>query len=286
MITNYQNTLTSSFLLYIDNTICKRGQATTNVSSLFYPVTGVYKNYYTYAAPYKQIVNDGSLSGPTQLTGVYVDGTLTVPGEGGLVAINHYDGQAIFSSDKSNSVISGAYAIKDYNVYLSDKTEDKILFYTKIENKSRITQTVRGLQVNEITYPAIFLNLINSTNSPFAFGGVDMTNNYYRAIVMSDSLFSLDAVCGILKDSAHSYFKTVNNNDLRMNAMSAYTGYQYNYANVATGDPVYIEDVNVVRIGRGADSKDYEDLNPDVFSAFVDFELQSVRNPHSDGIPL
>lgn len=286
MITNYQNTLTSSFLLYIDNTICKRGQATTNVSSLFYPVTGVYKNYYTYAAPYKQIVNDGSLTGPTQLTGVYVDGTLTVPGEGDLVAINHYDGQAIFSSDKSSSTISGAYAIKDYNVYLSDKTEDKILFYTKIENKSRITQTVRGLQVNEITYPAIFLNLVNSSNDPFAFGGVDMTNNYYRAIVMSDSLFSLDAVCGILKDSAHSFFKTVDNNDLKMNAMSAYTGSQYNYANVATGDPVYIEDVNVVRIGRGADSKDYEDLNPDVFSAFVDFELQSVRNPHSDGIPL
>lgn len=286
MIANYQNKLTSSFLLYLDNTICKRGQATSNVTSLFYPVTGVYKNYYTYAAPFKQIVSDASLSGPTQLTGVYVDGTLTVPGQNNLVAINHYDGQAIFSADQGNSVISGAYAIKDYNVYLTDKPEDKILFYTKIENKARITQTERGLQVNEITYPAIFLSLVDSNNTPFAFGGTDMTNTFFRAIIMSDSQFSLDAACGILRDSAHSHFHLVDNNSLKMNAMSAYTGTQYNYTGMATGDLVYIEDVNVARINGGVFGSDYEELNPDVFSAFVDFDLQVVRDPHSDGIPL
>lgn len=287
MIANYQNILTSSFLLYIDHTVCKRGQATTDVSSLFYPVSGVYKNYYTYAAPFKQIVNDGSLpSDPAQLTGVYVDGSFVVPGQNNLLGINHYDGQVIFSADQGSSVISGDYSIKDFNVYLTDKPADKLLFYTKIENKSRITQTVRGLEVNEITFPAIFLSLINSQNDPFAFGGTDMTNVYFRAIVMAESQFSLDAACGILRDSSHSFFRTIDNNALNLNAMSAYTGVQYEYTGVATGDPVYISNVSVTRVSRGAASQEYQDLNPDVFSAFIDFDLEVVRNPHQDGIPL
>jgi hypothetical protein len=213
-----------------------------------------------------------------------LNGNFITPGQSGLVAINHYDGQVIFNANRNSSVISGNYAIKDYNVYLTDKTEDRILFYTKIENKNRRPQTVRGLQVNEITYPAIFLMMINSKNDPFAFGGVDMTNSYFRAIVMSDSQFSLDAACGILRDSSHNFFRLIDNNDLKMNAMSSYTGTAYNYTGIATGAPVYIADVNVSRVAVNK-SADFVDLNPDVFSAFVDFDLESVRNPHSDGIP-
>jgi len=63
--------------------------------------------------------------------------------------------------------------------------------------------------------------------------------------------------------------------------MSAYTGYQYNYTGVATGEPIYIADVNATKVKRIM-SDDYTDLNPDVFSAFVDFDIEAVRNPHSD----
>lgn len=278
---NYQNTLTSSFLLYIDHTISKRGEAFSEISSLFYPISGVYNGYYTYAAPFKQIVSDASISGATQLTGVYLNNSFIVPGQSGLVAIDHYDGQVIFSNNQSNKTISGDYCIKDYNVYLTDKPEDRILFSTKIEKKNRKPQTLRGLEVNEVTYPAIFLTMINSQNAPFAFGGVDMTKTYFRAILMSDSQFSLDAACGILRDSSHNYFRLINNDALQLNAMSAYTGVQYSYTGLATGDLVYISDVNVTKVRR-VTSSEFVDLNPDVFSAFIDFDLESVRNPHSD----
>ena len=279
MKANYQNTLTSSFLLYIDHEISKRGEAYTNVSGNFYPVTGVYDGYYTYAAPYKQIVSDASITGANQLTGIYLDGTFITPGQSGLVAINHYDGQVIFSSNKNSSTISGNYAIKDYNVYLTDKAEDYLLFTTKIEPKSRKGIPVRGLEINEITYPAIFLRLDSSRNDPFAFGGTDMTKTYYRTIIMSNSMFSLDAVCGILRDSSHNFFNLVNNNDLRLNAMSAYTGLRYNYTGVATGESTYMSDVNITRV-RPVSSPDFVNMNPEVYSAFVDFEIESVRNPH------
>ena len=215
---------------------------------------------------------------------IWLNGNFIVPGQSGLVAINHYDGQLIFSSNKSGQALSGNYAIKDYNVYLTDKSEDYILFSTKIEPKSKRNITARGLEVNEITYPAIFLTMINSQNDPFAFGGVDMTSSYFRAIVMSDSQFSLDAACGILRDSSHNFFRLIDNNDLKMNAMSSYTGTAYNYTGIATGAPVYISDVSVSRVAVN-NSADFVDLNQDVFSAFVDFDLESVRNPHAGGIP-
>lgn len=279
MKVNFQNTLTSSFLLYLDNTVLKRGDAYTNVSGNFYPVTGVYNGYYTYAAPYKQIVSDTSISGANQLTGIYLDGTFITPGQSGLVAINHYDGQVIFSSSKNSNTISGNYAIKDYNVYLTDKAEDYLLFTTKIEPKSRKGIPTRGLEINEITYPAIFLRLDSSKNDPFAFGGTDMTKTYYRTIIMSNSMFSLDAVCGILRDSSHDFFNLVNNNDLRLNAMSAYTGLSYSYPVVATGESTYMSDVNITRV-RPVSSPDFVNMNPEVYSAFVDFEIESVRSPH------
>jgi len=280
MKANYQNILTSSFLLFLDNQILKKGEAFSNVSSLFYPITCLYSGYCTYAAPYKQIINDTSISGANQFTGVYVDGTFTVPGQNNLVAISHYDGQLIFSTDQMGKTLSGNYAIKDFNIYLTDKSEESILFTTKIEPKSRKGIESRGLDVNEITYPAVFLRLDASTNEPFAFGGVDMTNTTFRTIIMSNSMFSLDAVCGILRDTSHNFFRLVDNNSLNLNAMNGYTGVSFNYANAAaTGEPTYIADVRVARV-KPISSPDFVNLNPEVFSAIVDFEIESVRNPH------
>lgn len=280
MKVNYQNSLTSSFLLFLDHQILNKGDAYSSVSSLFYPVSGVYKNYYTYAAPYKQIVNDYSINGASQMSGIYLNGSFITPGQSGLVAINHYDGQVIFSSNKNSSTISGNYSIKDFNVYLTDKSEDYILFYTKIEPKTRRDIPARGLETNEITYPAVFLTLESSVNEPFAFGGVDMTKAYFRTIIMSDDMFKLDAVCGLLRDTSHNFFKMVNNADLKFNAMTAYTGTPFNYSSVATGNPIYIADVDISKV-RPVNSSNFTNLNPQVFSAIVDFELQDIRNPHS-----
>lgn len=277
---NFQNSLTSSFLLFLDNQIVKKGEAYSNVSSLFYPISGTYNGYYTYAAPYKQILSDASIPGATQMSGVYLNGSFIKPGQSGLVAIDHYNGQLIFSSNKNAYTISGNYAIKDFNVYLTDKSEDYLLFSTKIEQKSRRAIPVRALDTNEMTYPAVFLRLDSSNNEPFAFGGTDMTKSYFRAVIMSDTMFNLDAVCGILRDSSHNFFRLVDNNDLRLNAMSAYTGTSFNYTGVATGDLAYISDVDIVTL-KTINSPDFVNLNPQAYSAFADFEIQSIRDPHA-----
>ena len=61
--------------------------------------------------------------------------------------------------------------------------------------------------------------------------------------------------------------------------MSAYTGISYNYTGVATGETAYMSEVNVSRV-RPISSPEFVNMNPEVYSAFVDFEIQSVREPH------
>lgn len=280
MKANFSNTITSSFLLYLDHRIVDKGDGYSNVGSNFYPVSGIYQDKYTYAAPYKQLINDNSIGNATKFSGIYLNNNLITPGTSGFIGIDHYNGQLLFSSGLSSPTISGNYSVKDFNLYTTDKSEETLLFLTKIEQRPRLPQTARGLAPNEITYPAIFLRMDDTTNDPFAFGGTDMTKFSYRAIVMANSMYNLDSACGILRDSSHNFFRTIDNSSLHLNAFGCSTGQLFNYTGAATGEPIYISNVAVKKV-QAMNSADFVNLNPNVYSAFVDFELEAIRDPHS-----
>jgi len=277
MKVQFENKVMSSFLQFIDNKIVSEGDAYTNHGSNFYPVQNLYNGYYTYAAPYKQFVADSSVGGATVMNQIRIDGLVSAPGSNDFVGINHYEGQVYFSSDKSANTISGSYAVKDFNVYLTNDTEEKILFEDKYHITPRTTQSVSGLAPETQTYPAIYLKNNGGENTPFALGGIDNNKMDIRAIVLADSSFKLDAVCGILKNTTKTYVPLVE--DLPFNAMNAYTGVSYNYSTLssaATGANPMIWDAFVSKnVTRG------QGLNPGVFTAFVDFQLHHYWNPRA-----
>ena len=101
-----------------------------------------------------------------------------------------------------------------------------------------------------------------------------MTN--VRAVVLSDSAFSLDAACNILKNTARRRLSIVESTPFNaMGALDLNTngGNLYNYSNLATGDGPIIWDVKVSKLTPG--SSDLDGVKADIFSAFVDFELHS-----------
>jgi len=110
-------------------------------------------------------------------------------------------------------------------------------------------------------------------------GGIEDTTINARAIILADSLFNLDAVCGILKDTVRKPLYTIEQSDLNLNALGAYTGVKYNYTGIGTGDYCYIDGVNVSK--NVSNRGDFQNLNPNVFSAFVDFEVHSHRMPRA-----
>ena len=277
----FENILMSSMTLWFDHTLLKKGEAFSNHSSIFYPITNIYNGYYSYGAPFKNLIRDESITGANIISGVYINNTFITTGVSGLVSINADQGQLYFDVDQSNSTISGNYAVKDYGIHLTNENEERILFETKFNLNPKTIENPTGLPINAQTYPAIYLKNNGGNNEPLAFGGLDSTNINVRTIVISDSMFSMDALTSIFKDVARTYIPLVQPNEMPFNSLNGLKT-RYNYDILTTGkagssSSVYIKNVYVSKnvTNRGQ----YQDLNPDAISAFVDFELEAYRNP-------
>ncbi len=271
----WENRIMSSMLQFVDHEILVVGEAFTNHGGLFYKTSNLYNGYYTYSSPFKQLVGDISVPNANVLTGVYVGGTFTEMGQGNTKGINYYKGQ-VYSDANITSQVSGNYATKDYNVYITNKTEQDLLFHTKYSVTPKVYQSPTGLPPETETYPAIFLKNIGGQDNPLGFGGLEDTVTNVRAVILSDSAFSLDAACYILKKTARKTLPIVENTPF--NAMGALNfstngGEFYNYTGLATGEGPQIWDVRVSKLAPG--SANLDGVTADVFSAFVDFELHS-----------
>ena len=200
----------------------------------------------------------------------------------GFDSINHMQGQLYFTGDSDpvgGSGISGSYAIKEFNVFLTSMPEEQLLFETKLALNPRTSDAnpTVGMEANAQSYPAIFIKDNGGTSEEFALGGVEDTIVNARAIVLADSMFSLDATCGILKDTVRKNMPIVTQTGLSLNALGGFTGVNYNYTDTATEGYCYIDRVTVSK--NIANRGDFENLNPNVFSAFVDLELHTHRMP-------
>jgi len=291
MIAQYENKVMSGLMLYLDNQICKHGQAFTNVigpnnpsgASNFYPIESKYDGLWTYALPFKQIVGDASLAldGASLMTNVYVGGSLhspgnTVPGGGTFHGILYHKGQVLFTADQTaNLPISQAVSVKNYNIYITTKLEEDLLLNTKHQANPKIPQNYAGLKDEENTYPAIFLKNMGGENDPLCLGGADTVKTNVRAVILSDSAFSMDAVCNILKNTARKDLLVDFNgaNTLPFNSIGAFTGVIYSYSslvqNASSTDFTTIGEVRVMKLNPS----DVKGLDTQVFPAIVDFTI-------------
>jgi hypothetical protein len=271
------NILMSSMIMWLDNKLLTKGEAYKNFSSNFYPITNIYNGFYSYGLPFKQIVNDSSISGANLLSGVYVNGSFVSVGQGNLTGISPQNGQVYFNANQSANILSGNYAVKDFNIYLTSKAEEELLFESQYQTRPKTSQEITGLAIESITYPCIFLKNNGGNNQPFAFGGQDETLMEVRAIVLADNIFNLDAVCSILKDTARDYVPLINNSPF--NTFGSLSSGYYNYnsliSNINVGvDGFYISEVTVSKIFANLNIK-----NSQVYPAFVDFTLSNIRYP-------
>lgn len=269
----YDNKILSSFLMYLDNKILSKGEAFTNHGGLFYPIDSFYNGYYAYASPFKQLVYDSSVSGANQISGIYLNGSFITPGQSGLEAINPNQGTVYFNSDKSSSTISGNYAVKDFNILITDENEEKLLFENKYSLRPKVSQNLTGINIESLTFPIIYIKINSAEHKPFAIGGLDEASTNIRAIILADSAFLLDAACSIMRDCKDDRFTVLDNSSLPMNAFG-YTG-NFNYSGANSNKVPLIWSVNVNKIlpARG----DLKNLNPNVLCAFADFEISDIK---------
>ena len=281
----FDNQVMSSFLLWFDYTLLSKGEAFQNTTGQFYSVSDDYYGYYTYASSYSQFVSDASITGATIPTGLYAGNTLVNVGEGGnngLYAIDYGNGRSYWSGSQSSDV-TGSFAIKDFNVYLTSRTEDEILFQTQYTNRTKISSVVpTGLEPDTRTYPVVYLKPDGSSNEPLAFGGMDDTIINVRAIVIADSQFDIDAIGSLFRDQRQTNVALLEASEMPFNQFGYYRSGQYNYTAVVGGkndsQQIFLNDVNISRFDRVLENE-VRKFNPNVYSTLIDFELSKFRFP-------
>ncbi len=292
MQSQYDNIVMSSALLWLDHTILSKGAAFTNTSSFFYDVNNLYNGYNTYGSPFRQFVSDesiGNIHGADIINSVTLNNSTTVRGISDFAHINYEQGQVYFTSAVSNpnTTLSGDFAVKDFNTYITNDLEEKLLFETQFTIRNKTDLTAAGLPPSTMTYPAIFLKNNGSRNEPIAFGGEDQTETDVRAIGLSDDQYKIDAVGSIFRDKVRTFIPLIPEANMPFNALGDYkNNVQFNYTGLTdqrspdcvstTG--VFIDNVYTSKIG-GITYTQKANINPDVFSMIIDFEISDIRTP-------
>lgn len=284
-----ENQIMSSLLLYVDNIITKKGEAFSNQTTKFFKKDSRYQGYDHYAAPYKQLVPDRSIPGANILSGVTVNGSPYVS----AYHVNYKEGSVYFPTAvlPANATVSGSYAVKEFNVYLTSALEEELLFESKVNVRPKFAQALTGVNNNVETYPAVFVKNNGYTYKPFTMGGTENMLFNARLIIMADSQFSADAVTSILMESARDYVPMIGVSELPFNALGAshfydgqsgqnVAGYNYDTLSVGkimAGSALFIKEVTSMRSFPAKNLGDAH-VNRDLYPSIVDYTLEFQRN--------
>ena len=236
----------------------------------------------TLGCPFLELGYDSSINGSTVMTGVYLNNTFITTGQSGFVDISYTMGQVYFSQPV-NYPVSGSYSIKQIDVALTNEAEAVILFKNAYQLKPKFIQQATGVALNTVPYPVIFIKDDGGLNKPAALGGAQFTTSYIRIIPVVDSLFTLNAIESILKDTNNSLIALFNVDDMPFDALGGLNSGVFNYTGVANQkileqSYIYIKSVMVARYNRAFEA-DVKLLNPDIYTNFIDLEVEQMRWP-------
>ena len=301
----FQHTLVTSFYLWFDNYLQDNGEAYKNKTGIFYNMTDdrLDSNYNVYSSPYKQFIFDSGLhtnvvnSQGTEgaividrISGQRADGSAfeVTRGTSGL-KIDYENGRVFFTGDENgelpgnNLSLSGQFGVKDFNVYVTNQTEEDLVVENKFKTNDRFGNLeTSGVLPYDQVIPAVFITSESINNQPFAFGGLDVTQTNVKAVVMTSDLYCLDCVLSLAADSKKQSFVEVDFNDFPVTEFgdiktATYpTGYSYNQIETDnTQELFHIEEVFVSKLSDRVKKK----VNPNIFVGFIDFEIHKYRRP-------
>lgn len=279
MQAGFKTLLINSFCLWLDDYIVGTGQAYTNISSLFYRQNRDTKfpQLSIYNSPYKQWVNNYNVVGAIIPSGISGSNGFLARNTSGL-KIDFQEGRVLLNTGVSSN-FSGTYAVKDFNLYVANNSEESVVFNTAYKYNPEYGTAYSGAEPYKLYLPGIFVNIPNGLNEPFAFGGMDKNTQTIRLTVIGDNYKKIINLLSLLEDSARRVFPLVYENDLPLNIFGDYKSGLYNYDTVRSqaiqnGNPyVYIDHVSASIFS------DKTLRSRDEIISFVEFELCSYRHP-------
>ena len=279
MIEQFQHKLTSSFFLWFDNFLLKKGEAYSNkTGELFnYVDPRLDSRYVAYGSPYKQWVTDSSISGAVIPTGVSVVGAGTSGRDDGVV-FDFENGRALFSGSDTSMTVTGEFAVKDFSVYLTNDTEDDLIVENKYTVNSRIPSgPLTYIEPYDDVIPAIFLSISQAENSPFALGGMQETKIQAKAVILAEDTYQLDGVMSIFMDSVNEVIAAIPMSGYPITELGDLKDGDFNYTGLANdylGETKFC--VEKVKTSKLTD-RTRNVLANELYVGFVDFDIEQYR---------
>jgi hypothetical protein len=278
MIEQFHHKFTNSFFLWFDNYLLTKGQAYSNVTGKFfnYEDARLDSEYKIFGSAYKQWVNDSSIVGADVPSGVFVNGAFS--GRNTNLILDFENGRVLSKSLPAQSSITGSFAVKDFNIYFSNETEEDIVVENKYDTNSRIVLNEEDyIKPYDQVIPAIFLSLDGVSNKGFAIGGMEETTLNAKAVILSENNYQLDGVLSIFADSRNEVFSVIPMADHPMNEFGDLKTGHYSYADLKNQFSVdtnfYINNAVTSKLTDRA----RRSLANDMYVGFVDFEIKQHR---------
>lgn len=286
MKVGFDHELLSSFYLWCDDRLTYFAEAYQDpIAHTFEYVDSidVPSGWNAFYSPYRQFVwASDRVTVPDEVT---INGA-TVKDKDGIF-IDYNNGRILVdtSSRHGNSTslsITGNFAYKTVNTYITDETEENVIlnsdFIISPSNQTYM-QTNGGFSDKMYTLPAIFLTISNSSNEPFAFGGMDNTVANIRSVIVADSNYTLDGVLSVFRDSARTNFALIDFENFPFGEFNHIKSHPYKYEDLSSSTSQYcfIDEVAASKLTdrsreRITGSKDYK-------IGFLDFQVSKPRNP-------
>jgi hypothetical protein len=234
-------------------------------------------------------------NGMSEPSGVYVDSTFVEQGDSTYnLLIDHNEGRILTKSvssggqDLISKEVTGNFKRKEINVYITNETEEQLLLQNDFILSDVIGEPTYLQQQSELgdrkySLPAAFISLNQSSNIPFALGGVDNTVTTIRVVVITDSNYSLDACLSLFRDSQNISFKLIDFESFPFGEFYHVKEFPYYYPDfistkAAARPAAFIQRVVVSKLFDKSGTQIPQGLR----IGFMDFEISNIRAPRCD----
>ena len=284
MKVQFDHELQSSFYLWFDDRI-------TRIMSGIQPDISMTFEYYAdtndapsnldvYYGPYRQLLANGA----AVPSGVYIGGVFKPQDTSAdkYLLIDYNQGRVLLDPTEYGSQplsVSGDFSTKDFNVYMTNETEEELLientFILSSDSETQL-ENAGKLNIDHYVIPAAFVTMASSQNKPFAMGGLDQTLYRIRTVVMADSNYGLDAMLSHFRDTKNLGVPLVTYSNFPFGEYFHTKNPPYTYTGLVNGQrgDIWIEDVKTSKL---YDRNSVLRLSKGVKVGFIDFELNIVR---------
>jgi hypothetical protein len=277
----FNHKLFTSFTLWFENQLLANGEAFENQTGVFYPQNDEsLPGYSVYASPYKQFVYDSAIPNANIISGVYPVGSNTfIPrGTSGL-KIDYQNGRIFFDSGVNHPAgFSGSFATKEFNTYITNRDSSQFIFESAKGGNPNVSYPATGIAPRLYKAPCVILDLPNSQNKGFAFGGEDMTESTIRAITISKDLWQQDGLHSIFRDTNHLPFPIAPSTEVPLDFFGDLKSGYYNYNGIVSrygfpGTMPWIDRVYTAKISEDGNKND------NYYASYLEFDVNTVRFP-------